>query len=312
MGLTGFYPLLRANGYAPTEITAEALRGRTVAIDGDAMLYRALHGYTTGAPSATELTACIARWLQRAAELGVSVIFVVTGGPAPPEKERCCGKRRKRRRDAQLARADALEASLAGVTCPGTTVDTLDRAARLRDSARCIVSGTRSAVVRALREAGFVCREAVSEADMLLVQLAERSECHLVAADDADLLVSGAPRLLRGLGSLLAGDDATRPLRLYERGAILASLGIDADQLLQLGTLLACDYQPPIHNVGPKTALRVIKRHGSIAAFLGSEEFTSVTRSKRRKYTLPDGMSGPEYLRACGRSVDILRSRPDV
>jgi flap endonuclease-1 len=315
MGLTGFYQLLqKRGGYVPSNLSLSDLKGKTVALDGDFVLYKALHGHTNGERvEPMELAEQVAKWLVLAVNNGIKPIFVTTGGPPPIEKQTHCSVVRKRKRDRTQQTIDKLENQLKIDTDDiGTELHLRDKICRLRNSIRRISSEMTAQVVTILSGRGFVCRQAKSEADFLLVMMSEDGQCDFVATDDADIIVSGATHVLRGFIRMLVNTTLTGAV--FCRQDVLACLGLSSPELLQLGTLLACDYQPPILNVGPVTALRMIQEHKTVDAFLHSESFlveTSKQTHKKRKYTLPRDMSVESYVTASRRSVSIFRSRPD-
>lgn len=312
MGLSGFYQLLKKQGcYTPSEICLEDLRGKTVAIDGDFVMYLALHGHTKGTTvTAMEIARHISKWMDLAKRAGIHAIFVTTGGPPPIEKQTHCSVLRKRKRDRQQERIDELEQSLSALVDDiGEEVCVRDKICRMQNSIRCI-SGTMSKdVVDILLAEGWNCVQAKSEADFMLVMLSEEQKCDYVATEDADIIVAGAEYVLRGFIRLLT--DSTAVGTVFCRSDVMACLQLTSDALLQLGALLSCDYQPPITNVGPVTAFRMIQQYGSVDKFLQSDVFDAQTKSKKRKYTLPVGMSRDTYITTSSRSVDIFRSRPD-
>ena len=312
MGLSGFYQLLKKQGcYTPSEICLEDLRGKTIAIDGDFVMYIALHGHTKGITvTAVDIAKPISKWLDLAQCAGIHTIFVTTGGPPPVEKQTHCSVLRKRKRDRQQERIDELEQSLVSLVDDiGEAVCVRDKICRMQNNIRCI-SGTMSqSVVDILLAEGKNCVQAKSEADFMLVMLSEEHKCDYVATDDADIIVAGAEHVLRGFVRMLTDSKAIG--KVYCRSDIMACLKLSSESLLQLGTLLSCDYQPPITNVGPVTAFRMIQQYGTVDKFLLSDVFDTQTKSKKRKYTLPTGMSRDTYITSSSRSVDIFRSRPD-
>ena len=310
MGLTGFYQLLKKQGYVPSDVCLEKLRGTTIALDGDFVLYVALHGYTHGITvTAIELARHISKWLDLAKQAGIQTIFVTTGGPTPQEKS-FCNILRKRKRDRQKERIDELEMRLTSLVDDiGEEICLRDKICRLRDSNRCISSIMSKDVVEILLCQGFNCIRAKSEADFMLVMLSEQKRCDYVATDDADIIVSGAEHVLRGFIQMLTGSNAVG--RVFCRSEIMVCLKLTSDSLLELGTLLSCDYQPAIKNVGPVTAFNMMKKYGSVDKFLQSDVFDEQTKSKKRKYVLPVGVSRDTYITFSARSVDIFRSRPD-
>jgi flap endonuclease-1 len=310
MGLSGFYKLIEKEGYVPNTICLEDLRGKTVAIDGDFVMYLALHGQTSGKNvSAADISRHIAHWLRLAESAGVHVIFVTTGGPPPLEKQLHCSVIRKRKRDQQQEKIDELEKNLTSIDDIGETVCLREKICRLENGIRCISTKMSTDVVDLLVENGHNCMRAKSEADFLLVLLSEEKKCDYVATDDGDIIVAGASKVLRGFVRMLT---RSQNGRVFCRSDVLTSLKLASEELLELGILLGCDYQAQLGNVGPITALAMIRQHGSVAAFLASDMFDGVQKkSKKRKYTLPPGKTRDDYIISSARSVQIFLSRPD-
>jgi flap endonuclease-1 len=314
MGLTGFYPLLQKQGsYVPYQVSLEELRDKTVALDGDFFLYKALHGYTTGEQVGPhELADRVSKWLELATSAGIRPVFITTGGPPPIEKQAHCGQVRKRKRERSQEVIEELESKLLTESDLGEELHMRNKICRLRNSIRRISTDISRQIVEILVRRGFECRSARSEADFMLVMMSEDQQCDYVATDDADILVSGATHVIRGFVRMLVASDTRGSV--FCRQDVMACLGLSSQELLQLGTLLSCDYQPAIHNVGPVTALRMIQQHRTVDAFLRSAAFETQTTSrpnKKRKYTLPSGMSVEAYSNASNRSVGIFQSRPD-
>jgi 5'-3' exonuclease len=180
---------------------------------------------------------------------------------------------------------------------------------RMQNSIRRITNEMSTLVVTILLTEGWNCVQAKSEADFMLVLLSEEKKCDFVATDDADIIVAGAEHVLRGFVRMLT--DTKHTGQDYCRSDIMTCLKLNSDELLQLGSLLSCDYQPPINNVGPVTAMRMMQKYGTVDKFIQSKAFTVETKSKKRKYSLPTGMTPETYISASTRSVDIFRSRPD-
>lgn len=312
MGLTGFYQLLKSQGcYSPDEVRVDDLRGKTVAIDGDFLMYMALHGYTTGQDvTPTEIAKQIAQWLGLAKSAGIHTIFVTTGGAPPLEKQTHCSVIRKRKRDHQQVSIDLMKSQLTSIVDDiGEELHLRDKIHRIENRIRRITSEMSRRVVTLLIEEGWNCMLAKSEADFMLVLLSEEHTCDYVATDDADIIVAGAEKVLRGFVPMLT--DKLAVGRVFCRSDILSCLDMTSDALLELGSLLACDYQAPITNVGPVTAFRMIQKYGSVSAFIRSDMFTMETKSKKRKFLLPEGMTEDAYIACSSRSIDIFRSRPD-
>lgn len=291
----------------PTKVVSSDLVGKTVAIDGDLLLHQALYGHTSGTTvDAVGLANVVTRWLNRARSMKIHTLFVTTGGKSPIEKQTYCHQVRKRKREQQRECIHKLEKELDTLDTDvkmGEYICARDRLVRMKSNMRFVDSKTAHQVSTILSERGFECLRAVSEADFLLVLLSEQGKCDYVATSDADILVSGAHALLRNFTRVLSGAEGT----VFEREGVMKSLGLDGDHesLLQLAILLRCDYQPPIENIGPRTALKIIQDFGTIDCFLKSP-------TKKRKFRLPCGMTSDEYIQCCHRTVQIFQSRPDL
>ena len=90
------------------------------------------------------------------------------------------------------------------------------------------------------------------------------------ASKDYDSLLFGAPRLVRFLTisgkEFLPSVGASRAItpELIDLERMLGSLGITREQLVDLGILVGTDFNAGIKGIGPKKALALLKRHGSI------------------------------------------------
>ena len=311
MGLAGFYALLTKQGYVPKNLRLAALRGKTVAIDGDFVLYKSLLGHTKGnAITPKDIARPIQTWLTRAKHAGITTIFVTTGGPAPLEKQTHCALVRKRKRERQEERIKMLVESLPALEDIGEELHAREKICRLKNSVRRVTPAMSRQVVHLLQSDGHHCVQAKSEADFMLVLLSEDKKCHYVATDDADIIVAGASHVLRGFVRLLM--DPSTPARDFCRADILACLSLSSDTLLHLGSLMSCDYLPSLPNVGPMTAFRMMQKYGSVSKFIHSDCFSALTSNKKkRKFSLPADMTPETYLEASARTMEIFRSRPD-
>lgn len=88
-----------------------------------------------------------------------------------------------------------------------------------------------------------------------------------MSSEDMDSLTFGAPRVLR---NLMTPASAKLPVQEYDYAKVLEELGISADQFVDLCILCGCDYAGTIRGVGPKSALNLIRAHGTIEKVLES------------------------------------------
>ena len=76
-----------------------------------------------------------------------------------------------------------------------------------------------------------------------------------------DTLTFGTPILLK---HLTASEQKKLPVHQVDLPKALEGLGMNMDQFIDLCILLGCDYLDPIKGIGPKTALKLIREHGSL------------------------------------------------
>jgi 5'-3' exonuclease len=308
MGLVGFYKLIsKKGGYKPKIPTLTSLTGSTFAIDGDTFMYKAMYGIQCENQDVLCLKMAnrIHRWLTTLqVTYSIAPLFVVSGMNIPNEKREHASKIRKRKRQKSMDVISTLQTELSSpVGDISRELEIHEKIGKIRQNTRTICHGIVQAVVEHLRKKNIRCLVAESEADFLLSHLSETDPGVYVVTDDADIIVSGARQVLRGVIPAITGRTTT--VMLYERSVIMKAIGLDEDALLQLGTLLSCDYQPPIPKVGPCTALNMIKMHSTVASFLHSPMFTC------RFGLLPNGLSIDEYVKMSKRTVEIFKYRPD-
>lgn len=248
-------------------IALSALRGRTLAVDGNAELYQflALIRLRDGTPLqdstgriTSHLNGLFYRVTRLIADHGVKLVFAFDGTP-PAIKEREVARRREIRqrfeteRDAALARGDA-----------ATAYSKSTMTSRL----------TRAMVVEAkelLRLLGIPTVQAPSEGEAQAAHMAARSpRVWAAASKDYDALLFGAPRLVRFLTisgrEFLPSQGTFRPIvpETIELDRLLATLGIDREGLIDLALLVGTDFNDGVKGIGPKKALKLVQQHRRI------------------------------------------------
>ena len=89
---------------------------------------------------------------------------------------------------------------------------------------------------------------------------------------DYDSVLFGSPRLVRYVTisgqEFLPSKGTTRPLipELIELDRLLRELKITREQLVDLAIFVGTDFNKGVEGVGPKTALKLIRSHGSLEA----------------------------------------------
>ena len=100
---------------------------------------------------------------------------------------------------------------------------------------------------------------------------------YAMSSEDMDSLTFGAPRVLR---NLMTPASAKLPVQEYDYSKVLSELGLTEDQFVDLCILCGCDYAGTIRGIGPKSALNLIRQHGTIEKVLEHID--------RAKYPVPE------------------------
>ena len=247
-------------------LSLQDLKGRSLAVDANNYLYQFLSLVRTrdGTPlrdSRHNITSHLAGLLFRSTRLihdfNIDLVFVFDGKP-PALKGEEIKKRREQREKAVQEWQKALEA---------------------RDYARAFSKAvmtsrlTQNMVEDAkqlLTLLGIPYVQAPSEAEAQAAYIAMQGDVWAANSKDYDSLLFGAPRLLRFLTihgqEYLPSKGVARPLKpeLIELARLLAHLEITRNQLVDLAILIGTDFNIGIKGVGPKTALKLVKKHGTI------------------------------------------------
>lgn len=290
-------------------ITLSALRGRTLAVDGNAELYQflALIRLRDGTPLqdskgriTSHLSGLFYRVTRLIAEHAVNLVFVFDGTP-PPLKAREVAKRRAVReryaaeRDAALARGDVAEAYSKATMTSRLTREMIGEAKEL------------------LRFMGVPTVQAPSEGEAQAAHMAATSPAVWAAASkDYDSLLFGAPRLVRFLTisgkEFLPSRGTFRAIEpeTIELPRLLDGWHIDREGLIDLALLVGTDFNDGVKGIGPKKALKLVQEHGRIehmpAPIRESLGDPAIIGEARRIYLAPDVSS----------SFDIRQTKPDL
>ena len=113
--------------------------------------------------------------------------------------------------------------------------------------------------------------QAPSEGEAQAAHMTKRGDADYCASQDYDSLLFGAPRLLRNV--TISGRRKLPSKNIYidiapevvELAKTLSECGVTYEQLIDIGILIGTDFNPDgIKGLGPKTALKLIKEHGTI------------------------------------------------
>lgn len=96
-----------------------------------------------------------------------------------------------------------------------------------------------------------------SEADPIIYQLINDGEAHFAISKDYDILTYGTPTLITNLSF-------RQDAEMYNLDEVLQELNITYEEFMELCVMCGCDYVSNIKGIGPKTALKYIKKHRTI------------------------------------------------
>jgi flap endonuclease-1 len=121
-----------------------------------------------------------------------------------------------------------------------------------------------------LQALGVPVVQAPSEGEALAAQMARAGDVWASASQDNDSLLYNCPRMIRNLTisgrrrSTRSGGYRTIEPELIELDLNLKVLEITREQLIDLAILVGTDYNEGVKGVGPKTALKLIRKHGNL------------------------------------------------
>jgi flap endonuclease-1 len=123
---------------------------------------------------------------------------------------------------------------------------------------------------RLLDALGIPCIQAPSEGEALAAQMAREGSVWASASQDNDSLLYNCPRMIRNLsisGRRRAGRSKTyRTIspEIIDLDMNLKLLKITREQLIDIAILVGTDYNDKVPGVGAKTALKLVREHGSL------------------------------------------------
>jgi flap endonuclease-1 len=128
---------------------------------------------------------------------------------------------------------------------------------------------------RLLTLMGIPWVQAPSEGEAQAAYMTKKGTTNLCASQDYDSLLFGAPTLIRNVTMSGRRKLPRKPVyvdvipEIVELDKVLTELDITYEQLVEIGILVGTDYNPEgIKGIGPKTALKLVKEHGSLDELL--------------------------------------------
>ncbi len=249
-----------------TTIDLTSLSGKSIAIDAYNALYQflAIIRQPDGTPlkdRTGRVTSHLSGLLYRTSnlvEMGIKVVYVFDG--APPALKEVEIKRRARVKEEALVKYEkALQEGK------------VEEARMYAQATSRLKDYMADDAKRLLKLLGIPWIQAPSEGEAQAAHLAKKGDTDFCASQDYDSLLFGAPQLIRNL--TISGRRKLPRKNVYievepeivELGKVLSELGITHEQLVDVGILVGTDFNPEgVKGVGPKTALQLIKEHGTI------------------------------------------------
>ncbi len=119
---------------------------------------------------------------------------------------------------------------------------------------------------------GIPIVQATSEGEAQSAFMVENKDAWGCASQDYDTLLFGGERLIRNFAvsrsKKVKDTKVTLDIEFISLSKLLESLGINREQLIEMGILIGTDFFQGIKGIGQHTALELIKKHGSIESMI--------------------------------------------
>ena len=243
-----------------------ALRGRSVAIDGNLELYQFLSIMRTrdGRPLSdskgritSHLNGVVFRTTRLIADYDIRPVFVFDGPPPELKREEI----RKRR-----AAREKSEREYTAAVAAGDRATAWSKAVMTSRLTRPMVEEAKTL----LSLLGIPWVQAPSEGEAQAAFFARRGDVWAAGSKDYDSLLFGAPRLIRFLAVAsseflpTAGRSRSVPPEVLDLEENLKALNLTREQLIDVGILVGTDFFEGVKGIGPKTAVKRIREWGSL------------------------------------------------
>ena len=267
-----------------TKVDLKSLSGKTVAIDAYNALYQflAIIRQPDGTPlkdRSGRTTSHLSGLFYRTAnlvEMGVKVAYVFDGVP-PALKEAEIKRRAKVKAEALVKYEIAIREG---------KVEKARSYAQMTSKLKDYMPDDSK---RLLTELGVPWIQAPSEGESQAAYLTMKGDADYCASQDYDSLLFGASALVRNV--TISGRRKLPRKNVYveivpeimKLDQVLKDLDVTREQLIDVAILVGTDFNPNgVKGIGPKTALKLIKKHGSIEeAMLELEDATFPAEPKR-------------------------------
>jgi flap endonuclease-1 len=247
-------------------VKLEDLSGKTVAIDAYNTLYQflAIIRQPDGTPlkdTTGKVTSHLSGLFYRTSnlvEMGIKPVYVFDGKPPAFKKAEL-----ERRHQVKMQAAIHYEKAIAKGDLP--------KARMLAQATTTMKGYMKDDSHRLLDLMGLPWVQAPSEGEAQAAHMTRRGDADYCGSQDYDSLLFGAPRLLRNV--TISGRRKLPSKNVYvdvipelvELDKVLKETGLTHEQLIDVGILIGTDFNPDgVKGLGPKTALKLIKEHGTL------------------------------------------------
>jgi len=275
-----------------TAVKLEDVGGKSIAIDAYNALYQFLAiirqpDGTSLKDNAGRVTSHLSGLLYRTSnlvEMGIKPIYVFDGTP-PALKEVEIKRRAKVKQEAAVRYERVLKEGKmeqARVYAQATS--------RLKDY---MADDSK----KLLDLMGIPWVQAPSEGEAQAAHMVKRGHADYCASQDYDSLLFGAPKLIRNV--TISGRRRLPSKNVFvevipeivQLDQVLKECGITYEQLVDVGILIGTDFNPDgIEGLGPKTALKLIKEHGTLEetlSFVKNAQFPAEPQRIREIFLKP-------------------------
>ncbi len=275
----------------PNQISLEELNNKIIAVDAYNALYQFLsiirqYDGTPLVDKNNNITSHLSGLFYRTINLienGVKPIYVFDG--KPPSLKICTIKAREEvRKESQEKWSLAVEAG------------DYEEAKKYAQASSTLKKDMVDESKTLLKSMGVPFIEAPGEGEAQAAYMNMKGDVWACASQDWDSLLFGAPRLIRNLTVSGRRKLPGKPvyikieIELVTLEQVLKENNITRDQLIDIGILVGTDYNEGIKGIGPKSALNLIRKHGSLEKILENEgiEFNHPLDEIRRLFKTPD------------------------
>ncbi len=249
-----------------TTVELKDLSGKSIAIDAYNALYQflAIIRQPDGTPlkdSQGRITSHLSGLFYRTVnlvELGIKPVYVFDGVP-PALKEAEIKRRMRMKEEALIKYEKAIQEGK------------IEEARMYAQATATLKDYMAEDSKKLLDLMGIPWIQAPSEGEAQAAYLTRKGNTDYCASQDYDSLLFGAPRLVRNVTISGRRKLPRKPVyvevkpEIVELEKVLNELGITREQLVDIGILVGTDYNPQgVKGIGPKTALKLIKEHGSL------------------------------------------------